>query len=203
MTEWIKERKRASTVERRREFAYEGHVRGGRSMWGFSFPVDADGNPVDYGGAPLNPDAADNFALCLTGEVDGRKVIDLGIVEDLHTYTVPGIIRCAVCSAEVVLDMVMTNTCHSCRSCGKESDYFWHLITARQCDALMQAHEGRDCAAPDDHHTFMPCEADYNSSGQRLAPREQWGWDTGESLGEILNSDWPVGVSRAEYMGEE
>lgn len=31
------------------------------------------------------------------------------------------------------------------------------------------------------------CGADYNQSGQRLAPREQWGEETGESLADILN----------------
>ena len=31
------------------------------------------------------------------------------------------------------------------------------------------------------------CGADYNSSGQRLAPRSQWGEETGESLSDILN----------------
>jgi len=33
-----------------------------------------------------------------------------------------------------------------------------------------------------------PCECgrDYNSAGQLLAPREQWGYETGESLGDIL-----------------
>jgi hypothetical protein len=30
------------------------------------------------------------------------------------------------------------------------------------------------------------CGADYNMSGQRLAGREQWGEDTGESLADIL-----------------
>src|ERR1019366_4380092 len=33
------------------------------------------------------------------------------------------------------------------------------------------------------------CGADYNGSGQLLAPREQWGEETGESLGDILNVD--------------
>lgn len=33
------------------------------------------------------------------------------------------------------------------------------------------------------------CGADYNSSGQRLASREQWGEETGESLSEILAVD--------------
>ena len=31
-----------------------------------------------------------------------------------------------------------------------------------------------------------PCGRDYNQSGQLLAPRGQWGEDTGETLGEIL-----------------
>ena len=31
------------------------------------------------------------------------------------------------------------------------------------------------------------CGADYNMSGQRLAGREQWGEETGESLSDILN----------------
>lgn len=35
------------------------------------------------------------------------------------------------------------------------------------------------------------CGADYNNFGQRLAPREQWGWDTGESVGDILRIDVP------------
>jgi hypothetical protein len=30
------------------------------------------------------------------------------------------------------------------------------------------------------------CGIDYNSAGQELAPREQWGEDTGESLSDIL-----------------
>ena len=31
------------------------------------------------------------------------------------------------------------------------------------------------------------CGRDYNMSGQLLAPRSQWGWDTGESLDDILS----------------
>lgn len=30
------------------------------------------------------------------------------------------------------------------------------------------------------------CGKDYNSSGQELAPRDQWGWDTNEHLSDIL-----------------
>lgn len=33
------------------------------------------------------------------------------------------------------------------------------------------------------------CGADYNKWGSYLAPREQWGWDTGETVEEILSVD--------------
>ncbi len=33
------------------------------------------------------------------------------------------------------------------------------------------------------------CGADYNTAGQRLAPRAQWGEETGESIGDILAAD--------------
>ena len=33
------------------------------------------------------------------------------------------------------------------------------------------------------------CGADYNSSGQRLAPREQWGEETGETIADIFGPD--------------
>ncbi len=36
-------------------------------------------------------------------------------------------------------------------------------------------------------NTCEKCGRDYNLSGQNLAPRSQWGWDTGETLNEILD----------------
>lgn len=43
-------------------------------------------------------------------------------------------------------------------------------------------------------NTCDDCERDYNMSGQELAPRSQWGEETGESLADILgpstNDDW-------------
>jgi len=38
------------------------------------------------------------------------------------------------------------------------------------------------------------CGADYNMSGQRLAPREQWGEETGETAVDIINHDGYSGV---------
>ena len=47
-----------------------------------------------------------------------------------------------------------------------------------------------DCGNEVDLHGFTNtcdgCEADYNSSGQRLAPHEQWGEETGESIADIM-----------------
>ena len=34
-----------------------------------------------------------------------------------------------------------------------------------------------------------PCGADYNMSGSRLAPREQWGEETGETADDILQAE--------------
>jgi hypothetical protein len=38
-------------------------------------------------------------------------------------------------------------------------------------------------------NTCSTCGADFNMSGQRLAPREQWGEETGESVADILSID--------------
>lgn len=38
-------------------------------------------------------------------------------------------------------------------------------------------------------NTCGNCNADYNMSGHMLAPREQWGEDTGESILDILWAD--------------
>ncbi len=38
-------------------------------------------------------------------------------------------------------------------------------------------------------NTCPSCGTDYNMSGQQLAPRSQWGEDTGESLADILDID--------------
>ena len=38
-------------------------------------------------------------------------------------------------------------------------------------------------------NTCDGCGTDYNGSGQRLAPRSQWGCETGESVSDILMAD--------------
>lgn len=46
-------------------------------------------------------------------------------------------------------------------------------------------------------NTCSGCNRDYNSAGQELAPRSQWGEETGESLAEIMMADTnPFGGDR-------
>lgn len=70
----------------------------------------------------------------MTGEINGEKIYDMGVMDFHHTHKEPAIGLCD-CGCEVSLGG-FTNTCE--------------------------------------------CGADYNWSGQRLAPRECWGEETGE-----------------------
>jgi len=45
---------------------------------------------------------------------------------------------------------------------------------------------GDDLICWDFTNTCSTCDADYNSSGQRLAPRAQWGEETGEHWSDCL-----------------
>lgn len=197
MPDWIKRSERITVVSFRREFWWtdeNGNVK--ERLYGFSFPCNEDGSLIpDEHVSSWMP----NYEACLTGVVDGKPIKDMGIERYEHSYTEPGVIRCD-CGAEVVLDMVMTNTCMACRDCGKDATMVWHRLTAQECDEAQQAHGFVGCLEPDNHHVYVECATDYNSSGQRLAPRSQWGWDTGESVSDILNSDWPVGVSRETWQ---
>lgn len=47
-------------------------------------------------------------------------------------------------------------------------------------------------------NTCPECGADYNMSGQHLAPRAQWGEETGESALDIINSE-AAGFPEEEY----
>lgn len=53
------------------------------------------------------------------------------------------------------------------------------------CDDTKMVVEVRCCdhwlSCPHFTNTCENCESDYNFSGQRLAPRSQWGEETGES----------------------
>lgn len=76
---------------------------------GFSFDCDADG-VVDV--AKLNPVAARSYAACLTGTVDGRKILDKGVRTSTTRYREPAVGRCD-CGTLVSLGG-FTNTCEGC-----------------------------------------------------------------------------------------
>jgi len=53
--------------------------------------------------------------------------------------------------------------------------------------AVARCHCGHPIALAAFTNTCSKCGSDYNAFGQALAPRSQWGEETGESLEEILN----------------
>jgi len=56
-----------------------------------------------------------------------------------------------------------------------------------KCGERTQECCGEICDCSGFTNTCPSCGADYNWAGQRLAPREQWGEETGESLSDILS----------------
>ena len=72
-------------------------------------------------------------------------------------------------------------------------EYYPRMIgkTFRQAPGYARTRPVITCCGDDlicwDHtNTCATCDADYNSSGQRLAPREFWGEETGEHWSECL-----------------
>lgn len=59
---------------------------------------------------------------------------------------------------------------------------------------------GQDLECSQFTNTCPVCQADYNGSGQLLAPRAQWGEETGETADEILGFD---GMSVDELLDGE
>jgi hypothetical protein len=52
---------------------------------------------------------------------------------------------------------------------------------------------GREIVCSAFTNTCSECGRDYNWAGQRLAPRSQWGEETGETADEILaETDWEI-----------
>jgi len=59
--------------------------------------------------------------------------------------------------------------------------------------AILRCDCGHELMLQSPTNTCVECEADYNMSGQRLAPREQWGEETGETASEILRGGHYIG----------
>ena len=79
-----------------------------------------------------------------------------------------------------------------CRANHTEGPFACHPPEVRESwtrytkPAIGRCHCGREVELYGFTNT-CDCGADYNSSGQLLAPRDQWGEETGESLADILN----------------
>ena len=52
--------------------------------------------------------------------------------------------------------------------------------------AIGRCHCGAEVELSGFTNTCHRCDRDYNSAGQELAPREQWGEETGETLADII-----------------
>jgi len=100
----IKHRERIEKVYYQRCFYWSGQE---DLNYGFGFDCDEDGNVDEQ---KLNPCGLENFKKCLTGSVNGEKIIDRGAVKHIHTYIDPAIGLCNGCGEEVVL-YGFTNTC--------------------------------------------------------------------------------------------
>lgn len=61
----------------------------------------------------------------------------------------------------------------------------WVRRNGRKVDVLLLRCDcGEELPCPDFTNT-CDCGREYNSCGQLLAPREQWGWETGEHPADI------------------
>jgi hypothetical protein len=98
MPNYLRHAHRVITVSFTRSFDYADEPGSG-----FSFPCDANGR-IGEKGKPLNAGAKANYQACLAGVVDGRKVVDRGLMRREHSYLEPAIIACVDCGKAVTLD---------------------------------------------------------------------------------------------------
>lgn len=69
-----------------------------------------------------------------------------------------------------------------------EPDQPTNTFPCKDCGTTLERYRGQgDITCPN-------CGAEHNSFGQRLAPRSQWGEETGESYGDIMNPRDPEGL---------
>jgi hypothetical protein len=79
-----------------------------------------------------------------------------------------------------------------CPHCGWEGESQGLKFDCPMCGAVASGHIEVKCCGEwlvcmGFTNTCETCGADYNWSGQQLAPRSQWGEETGESLADILS----------------
>ncbi len=162
----ISRRQRVLTITHTRDFSYID-PNGTDSGAGCSFPCDKDGN-VDL--ASLHPCAVDNYNQALSGfnhHIVGAMYHTVRDAEGDVTY-IP-----FYCTGR------------------------WETQTVRDEGVVVSEHVYNQpavgecgCGKHVTLHGFTntcECGRDYNSSGQLLASRSQWGEETGESLSDILS----------------
>lgn len=157
----IRHRERIESTSYSRSFEYEDMPGAG-----FGFDCDEHGN-VDIDKLP--PAARSSWDACMAGEtervVDGEYERD----EEGDLSYVPGTGHRVKVK---LLDMGVVTHHHS---------YVQPAVGECACDAHVELRGFTN--------TCHKCGRDYNTSGQLLAPRSQWGEETGESVSDILTID--------------
>ena len=101
-----------------RNFWFVGHERQG----GYGFECAQDGTM-----GVLAPIQQEKFAACLTGQVDGRPVVDGGVEACPRVVRTPRIGRCQC--GQAVLLQGFTCPC----DCGRDYDASGNLLAPREC----------------------------------------------------------------------
>jgi hypothetical protein len=104
MPQFIQKRRRTETFSYSLDFDYADEKGSG-----FSFPCDEHGNVNLFNCSDVG---RQNFAKCLSGDMDGKPMIALGVIPHVTYWMEPAIIRCD-CGADVTLhtDGVQCDQC--------------------------------------------------------------------------------------------
>lgn len=157
----IKRRERTESVSYHRSFEWADMPGAG-----FGFDCDEHGN-VDTD--KLHPSARANYAACLTGTVERWEGVEWVPGKEDGYDPVPG-------TGHKVARQI--------RDAGVRK--FTRHYTE---PAIGKCTCGAEVSLSAFTNTCDQCGADYSMSGQRLAPREFWGEETGESVTDILRAD--------------
>lgn len=143
---------------------------------GFSFYCDKDGNVDKVEVALLHPAALENYNQCLTGQV----VLEVGVKWDIDWEAS----KVSISNHEGETRYIRVPGTGE-----KVTLKVNREVISHQNREIIPAVGECECGKDVELHGFTntcECGADYNMSGQLLAPRSQWGEETGESLSDIL-----------------
>lgn len=136
----------------------------GQGSCGFHFPCDQNGNIEEF----ANDSALNNYKSCLSGEMKILQNPEYKFNAEQQDYVyVPGSGSTVNCK---IIDDGIVKYEHSYKE-----------------PAIGECNYCRREVVLSGFTNTCECGIDYNWGGQELAPREQWGDDTQETLGEILS----------------